>query len=354
MIGPVTPRDVTHRYADPLDEIWIGAAQQLGLTIRRSDEAYAAYDGEGTLIIALTDLDADDSVAQMIFHELCHALVSGPGAMSRRDWGLEGLDASDALDATLEHACHRLQAALADRHGLRAFFSVTTDHRAHWDAMPAQPLVGDEPAAERARDAMIDATHGPWATTLEAALAATAQVCALARPWVDDGSLFSVSQPLHASGFPENPDASLRCAQCAWLFRSGPGPRVPRCRQSRHADDGSARRIEPEAQACNRFEPAFDEQACSGCGACCREGFHLVPVAPRDPIRRAHPELVTLDEHGAHLERPDGRCVALRGDGKSAHPFACHVYGLRPRACAEFEVAGDACLEARRRTGLSH
>lgn len=347
----VPPRAPTHRYADPLDELWIGAARRLGLAVRRSDDAYAAYDGAGTLVIARGDLDADDSVAQMVFHELCHALVAGPGAASQRDWGLDNLDESDPL---LEHACHRLQAALADRHGLRAFLAVTTDHRPHWDRLPEQPLLGDEPSAERAREAMIQATTGPWAETLDAALRATARVCAEARPWTDDASLFTLSEPLHASGFPQNPDPELHCKQCAWLYHSGPGPRVPRCRQSRRAGDGSARRVEPLARACRRYEPAIEEQACRDCGACCREGFHLVPVAPRDPIRRTHPELVTLDAHGAHLDRPDGRCVALDGDGGVVEPYTCRVYGERPRACAQFEVAGDGCLEARRRTGLSY
>jgi hypothetical protein len=42
--------------------------------------------------------------------------------------------------------------------------------------------------------------------------------------------------------------------------------------------------------------------------------------------------------------------VALeRADGS----YRCRIYAERPRACAEFEIAGDACLTARRRVGLS-
>jgi Fe-S-cluster containining protein len=44
--------------------------------------------------------------------------------------------------------------------------------------------------------------------------------------------------------------------------------------------------------------------------------------------------------------------VALEGDGERAD-FRCRVYEARPSACADFEIAGDACLEARRRVGLS-
>ena len=44
-------RQVVHRYLDPVDEIWLATAQALGLRVQRSDDAYASYDGEGTLTI---------------------------------------------------------------------------------------------------------------------------------------------------------------------------------------------------------------------------------------------------------------------------------------------------------------
>ena len=71
-------RDITHRYIDPLAQIWLSAAQRIGLSVRRTPDAYAATDGKGSLAIATDEnLDADDSLAQMIFHELCHSLVEG-------------------------------------------------------------------------------------------------------------------------------------------------------------------------------------------------------------------------------------------------------------------------------------
>src|SRR3954470_13387550 len=119
------PREISFGYDDPLDLIWIACARELGLTIERSSEVYAAFDGKRTLTLSAREhFDADDSLAQLIFHELCHALVIDPTAHKRVDWGMENVD---ARDLTLEHACHRLQAALADRHGLRGLLAVTTE-----------------------------------------------------------------------------------------------------------------------------------------------------------------------------------------------------------------------------------
>ena len=82
-------RSIVHHYADPVDLIWIRAAADLGLKIRRSSEAFVSYDGEGTLTIAEPcDFDEDDCLAQMIFHELCHWLVAGRNGYQLPDWGL--------------------------------------------------------------------------------------------------------------------------------------------------------------------------------------------------------------------------------------------------------------------------
>ncbi len=131
-------RQVTHRYVDPLTEVWLGAAADVGLRVARSAAAYAATDGAGTLTIGNDDtLDADDSLAQMIFHELCHALVQGEASFAASDWGLDNVGDDDVWR---EHATLRLQRVLAGRYGLEAFFAPTTDFRAFWDALPADPL----------------------------------------------------------------------------------------------------------------------------------------------------------------------------------------------------------------------
>jgi hypothetical protein len=346
------PREPSHVYADPVDEIWLATARKLGLRVQRSDAAYASYDGQAELVIARTEhFDPDDSLAQMIFHELCHALVAGPEAMRRVDWGLGNTDDRDLVS---EHACHRLQAALSDRHGLRALMAVTTDHRPYWDGLPSDPLApGDDPAIELAQTAWQRARSGPWGEALQAALAATARVADAVRPFAASGSLWQATQPLHASGFPLGRDAARTCGDCAWLFHAGPGRPLARCRQTRAGARSIARRVQPSDQACERFEKKLGDDACAPCGACCREGFDLVPVRPREPIAKLHPELVHSDRHGLCLPRPGGRCVALTGEGSGAQPYRCSVYAQRPRACAEFELGGDACLQARRRVGLS-
>lgn len=345
-------REPTHRYADPVDEVWLAAAERLGLEVRRSDEVYAAYDGEGVLTVSdASHFDRDDSLAQLIFHELCHALVAGPRAMQRPDWGLCN---TDGRDLAHEHACHRVQAALSARHGLRELMAVTTEHRAYWDALPEDPLAsGDDPAIELAQRALLRARHGVFGETVELALAATAQIAEAVRPFAASDSLWRTTRALHQSGFPLGRDASLRCGDCAWLHVAGPGRPLPRCRQTRSGARSIARRVAPEAAACVRFEPKLDQRACGSCGACCRHGFDLVEVRAREPLARVHPELLQRDAHGIHVPRPSGRCVALIGDGTSELPFRCRVYEVRPQSCAEFAVGGDACLQARRRVGLS-
>ncbi|MFG0319785.1 MAG: YkgJ family cysteine cluster protein, partial [Planctomycetota bacterium JB042] len=119
-------------------------------------------------------LDPDDSLAQMILHELCHALVEGERAVGREDWGLD--NRSDA-DLPRERACLRLQATLAAGVGLRGFLAPTTDHRAFYDRLPDDPLAaGPEEEAAPARAALEQARRAPFAPHLEAALVATARI----------------------------------------------------------------------------------------------------------------------------------------------------------------------------------
>jgi hypothetical protein len=189
-----TERPIAANYRDPLEEIWLATLRALGLRIERTDAVYARYDGRRTLELSRPEqLDADDSLAQLIFHELCHALVAGPGAFELEDWGLCNQDARDVVK---EHACHRVQAALASRYGLRAFFAVTTDHRAYWDALPEDPLAdGDDPAIELARAAFARAEQPPFAPALHAALSRTARIAEAVRELAAEGSLWRLTEP---------------------------------------------------------------------------------------------------------------------------------------------------------------
>ena len=167
-------RTITKTYSDPLDLVWLHAATRMGMRVERSAEVNASWSGDGVLTIGTPEtLDPDDSLAQMILHEACHALVEGPESLSKLDWGLQNNPDKKAH----EHACLRLQAALADQVGMRSFFASTTMFRAYYDALPADPLAeGDDPAIAMAREAWEQANDGPWGVALREALNRTAQI----------------------------------------------------------------------------------------------------------------------------------------------------------------------------------
>ena len=121
-------------------EIWRAAAAQIGFSITRTRDAYASSDGRGTILIGADDtLDADDAFAQLVFHELCHAITEGEAALPLPDWGLDNVSA----DVVREHGCLRFAAHLAARFGLRALMAPTTDYRSYHDALPEDPLAPD-------------------------------------------------------------------------------------------------------------------------------------------------------------------------------------------------------------------
>jgi len=344
----MSERSIVHHYQDPVDLIWLRAAADLGLTIQRSAEAYAAYDGKGTLTISVgDDFDADDSLAQMIFHEICHWLVSGIGAKDLPDWGLSNTSNHDLI---YEYACHRLQAVLSAPFGLRAFMAVTTNWRPYWDALPEDPLKdGNDPAIALAQTGFQLAQTPPFESVLTRSLSATAVIADVVRGVAQPSSLWSVTRARHRLGSPLSGSEALRCGSCAWAISGKSGLR---CRQ--HKSPGKiAPQVSSDEQACERWEQRLTAEDCGSCGACCRQGFDLVPVSARDPFRKLHPELVQL-HNGEHIvPRPGGTCVALDGDGAAATPYRCRHYTSRPKNCVDFEVAGDACLLARRRVGLS-
>ncbi|MBX3162541.1 MAG: YkgJ family cysteine cluster protein [Deltaproteobacteria bacterium] len=341
-------REVTHRYIDPLAQVWIGAARRIGLRVVRTPDAYAATDGRGTLAIATdTELDADDSLAQMIFHELCHSLVEGEDAFRRADWGMDNTGPDHDWR---EHACLRVQWLLTGRHGLRGVFAPTTDFRAFWDTLSGDVLADrTDPSVQAAIVALRRSAHPPWAPALGEALAASARIAAdaakFAAPTADARPLWiTVGAPPapHPSGLPTGAGAGT-CGTCAWRFEQRG---ASRCRQA----DG---RVDPAWPACERFEAALD---CQTCGACCRAAYHSVEVSRRDPAVAAHPELVVDRGHYLEIRRSGDRCAALHGgtveDGRTTR-YHCAIYDDRPRTCRDFTLGGAHCLTARRRVGLT-
>jgi len=161
-------------YLDPLDAIWLDAARRLGWRVVRDDAVFASWDGAGTLTICTeAGFDPDDCLAQMILHEICHAIVQAPGGLERPDWGLENID---GRDLEREYDCHRLQAALTAPHGLRDVLQPTTEHRSFYLALP------DDPFEKVSRETFFRARQEPWHSVLQDALAATS---ALARAVAD-------------------------------------------------------------------------------------------------------------------------------------------------------------------------
>ena len=131
-----------------------------------------------------------------------------------------------------------------------------------------------------------------------------------------------------------------RCGDCAWAAPRGPGPKVLRCLAA-----GGAR-IEAEWQGCARFEAPLD---CLACGACCGPAYDAVEVSPRDPVRKAAPQLI---------DRVDGRYVVRRAPGNRCealdeNSLKCAIYEDRPRCCRDLAVGGPHCLWARRRLGFT-
>lgn len=183
-------RTIQSEYRDPLELIWTETARELGITVQRDANVFASWNGRGVLHIGTPEtLDADDSLAQMIFHEICHGLVEGPEAFHKPDWGLQ-IDNPD--QRVREHACLRLQAALAGRHGLRELLAATTNFRKYYDALPDDPLHGDDdPAAEIARCGWDRARSGPWSLPLKNALRMTAQIAAAVKGIAPADSLWS-------------------------------------------------------------------------------------------------------------------------------------------------------------------
>jgi hypothetical protein len=326
--------------------VWVGAAHRIGLRVVRTPDAYAATDGRGTLAIGDdTTLDADDSLGQMIFHELCHSLVEGEASFRSPDWGMDNTGPDHDWR---EHACLRVQWVLAGRHGLRRLFAPTTEFRTFWDALAGDVLADRaDRSTQAALHALRRADQPPWSRALGEALAATSrvagEVAAFARE--DAQSLWSRVErtPVpHPSGLPAGA-ATGSCGQCTWRYAQRG---VARCRQA-------AVRIDDAWPACERFEAALD---CQTCGACCRAAYHSVEVSRRDPVVRKQPAFVVDRTTYLEIARAGDRCAALEGgelEGERTSRYRCVIYDDRPRTCREFTLGSSHCLTARRRVGLS-
>jgi len=147
----------------------------MGMRVERSTEVNASWDGRGVLTIGTPEtLDPDDCLAQMILHEVCHALCEGPQSFDQPDWGLDSFDPAGLVH---EHACLRLQAALADRYQVRSFLAATTVFRRYYDQLTARPLIdGDPPAVAMAKAGWQRAIQGPWSKPLHDALRRTSLI----------------------------------------------------------------------------------------------------------------------------------------------------------------------------------
>lgn len=286
-------RPVNSKYSDPLDTIWLSLASRFGLNICRCDHAYASSDGTGTLTIATRQqLDADDCLAQIILHELCHAICQGDASWQQVDWGL-AIEGQQAL--LEEQTCLRLQHALACRYGLRHVLAPTTEHRAFYDGLGDESFSTDDTSV-LARAALGRASSPPYFPHLDRALEQTGELARTVAQWTPDAG--QSSETLLA-------------------------------------------RVEEPA------ESGFD---CAACGACCREAFDVVELEPSDAFVNLHAELCAVREGRIELRRPGGRCLAL---DVVEQRYTCRVYPTRPQTCRDFTRGSVNCREARQRVGLA-
>lgn len=213
-------RPIRFNYSDPLEIIWIHLAQQLGFEVVRDADVFASYDGDAVLRIGTPEtLDPDDSLGQMILHELCHALVEGPSAMQTPDWGL---DFDNPLHRPHEFATLRLQAAFADQARMRIFFASTTDFRWYFDLLPDDSLhtqisgqqisriceigdfdlssvdfapiaADDQTAIQMAKQAWVTAEEQAWRGPILDAMTRTATLAKTIHEIVPDDSLWKLA-----------------------------------------------------------------------------------------------------------------------------------------------------------------
>lgn len=182
-------RPILSRYLDPVEVLWLATARRLGFTVRRDPAIFSRTDGSGMLWLGPREtLDPDDTVSQMLFHEICHWATNGVETFALEDWGFP----LEEYDDPREFASLRLQAWWADRYGLRGMFGPTGKYRQYFDRIGPDPLAPlDASDLEReivaiAATAIATAQRAPFAPTVDEALAATAAIRALVAPFLGD------------------------------------------------------------------------------------------------------------------------------------------------------------------------
>lgn len=122
-----------------LDGRWIALLGHFNACIERSDSCFVAWLAEPRTLIVGTDdeLDADDTLAQIVLHELCHHLCEGLASDRSDDWGLNNMTDDDLPN---EYAALRLQAQLLTTPLLRTYLQPTTEHRWFFEALADAPL----------------------------------------------------------------------------------------------------------------------------------------------------------------------------------------------------------------------
>ena len=194
-------REIRYHYLDPIDVIWCGVANQLGMTIQRTPEAFASWDGLGTLQIGTPEtLDPDDSLAQMVLHEVCHWMVEGPDSIRKEDWGLVFGEPEHEVH---EHACLRLQCHFADQFQLREFFGSTTNYRVFFDSLGRDPLgpkdgspnENEDQSIVLAREGLRNARQSDVESILLSGVEATRKIADSIAPFAGPDLLWTADRP---------------------------------------------------------------------------------------------------------------------------------------------------------------
>lgn len=116
-----------------LDERVLELATAFDLVVTRTTDSFVSYDGAGVLNVSPnSELDGDDSLAQIVLHELAHHWVEGVESHAHSDWGLSNFD-DGHLDR--EYAALRLQLAILAPHQLQRLLHPTTVHRWFYQAL---------------------------------------------------------------------------------------------------------------------------------------------------------------------------------------------------------------------------